>query len=119
MSTTPTPEVLRNAIDGLRQAHADGRPQAVDTAIDDGAVCACVIIAEANGYKSNSNTAVYHAMDELGFVAAQSDPFSRVPIMKLNDSGASFNAVAEYVQSLLSIVEEAEDITRKAVLINA
>lgn len=134
--TQLTRNVRDRAVAALRQAHEEGRTvltHGVAAQRDDGGIdgCACYIIAqefgieltsepmptnrygyasEWRGGRADSGNEIYDGLEKMGI------PY--IFIFSKNDSTGSYAAVADVVATF-DVVDEAEAITRDAVLVGA
>lgn len=125
--TTLTKATRDRAVAALRRAHDEGRAKAEGHAWrPDGSVCACVIIAEAEGIETPVDDVMhlYRAVAALGFPTFTAGTSLTYPtVVRMNDYDvgrrrSTFDDVADMVAAL-DVVDEAEQICRDAVLVSA
>ena len=113
---TLTRSVRDRAVAALWRAHNEGRPLMVGGPRDATGrrVCSCWVITEEFDRAPAANSAaVYDAMESLGFQRGFGGEIEQV--WHTNDGLQSFAAVADVVATF-DVVEEAEAITRHAVM---
>jgi hypothetical protein len=128
--TVLTRDVRDRAVAALRKAHAEGRRKATGIARQfDGAVCSCVIIAEAEGIIRRDEeqwpvSKLYASVSALGFPTYETSGVELPVIVRMNDefvtatTTRTFAEVADMVAAL-DVVDEAEAICRDAAAVPA